>query len=202
MRGPVLVLIVAAGVGAIACRRGAPEQKNPEAAAASPLPSSSSTTAPAEGALDAPVVAVDPWTLAAEDEGEALRLADRVPVDELVTRAQDPKSETTRTAALRALGHAEDPSALPALADVAASEKDSLAALALESIHRIASARRRQVDPEDAPLLREGVDKTLAYARDTKRPKALRASAVSSLRMFADRSLVDPAAIPTDVDAK
>ncbi len=149
----------------------------------------------------APAV-VEPAPAAEDDEGEAMRVADRDGTEALSVRLRSSKDPKDRLIAAIALGFSDDQSVLADLADVAGREGEPLARAAVEAIVRIAAAKRTQTDPEDAVLLREGVDKTLALARDTKRPKSNRILAVSALRMFADRGLVAADAIPTDVDAK
>jgi hypothetical protein len=103
--------------------------------------------------------------------------------------------------ALRALGYAEDFSALPFLATIAATGTDPEAEAALGSVAAAAAEPRRATDPDDALEVHEGCARLVALARDVKRPPARRVPAIRALRLLVDRGWVAATDVPTDLDA-
>jgi hypothetical protein len=168
---------------------------------------------PADGGLiaDAAVafVRADPkreelWTRAkGGDPGDLARLADAEGESGLAERGgADPASRMT---ALRAMAFAPDPGAfagLPFLAEAAGGGDDAQAGAALDSAIDLAARPRRAIDPEDAAEMKAGCDALLALAKDPKGPRSRRVNAIRALRMLAERGCVDPAALPTDLDAR
>jgi hypothetical protein len=72
----------------------------------------------------------------------------------------------------------------------------------LIAIGGIARRPVRQTEPVDPPGLRSCASALLALAKRADLPKNVRASAISSLRLLAERHGVDPSAIPTDLDVE
>ena len=190
--------IALAGAFVVACGRGTV----PNAA----LPDGARVT---DAAVLAAVVAPDPvleelWTRAKGGDADDLaRLADREGESGLAERGRsDPAA---RMAAIRAMAFAPEPGAfggLPFLAEAARGTDEPQAQAALESAIDLAARPRRAVDPEDAAEMKAGCDSMLALAKDVKAPRARRVNAIRALRMLADRGCVDPAALPTDLDAR
>jgi len=142
----------------------------------------------------------DAWSRAVDGGADDLaRLEEAVGMDGLVAAAS---WAPRRVAALRALAFAEDFTALPFLATVAASGSEDEATSALESAACAASRPRLATDPEDALEVREGISRLLVLARDLKVARPRRILAVRVLRLFADRGWVQRAELPTDLDAR
>ncbi len=205
MRGVLVALLVGvAGVasacgGAVCvggCSRGASLQDGGSA---------KGTDASADAAsASADPVREDLWTRAKlGDAADLARLADREGESGLVERGAtgDP---ATRLTAIRAMAFAPDPGAfggLPFLAEAARGTDEPQAQAALDSAIDLAARPRRAVDPEDAAEMKAGCDGLLALAKDPKASRGRRVKAIGALRMLVDRGCVDPAAIPTDLDA-
>lgn len=142
----------------------------------------------------------DLWAKASEGElADLARLHDREGETGLIQRAGVPAYRMT---ALLALGCGEDFTALPYLADVAATGGDGEAEAALASVESIASVPRRTRDPEDALELRKGCEMLLALARQADAPRVRRVSAVSALRRLETTGCLHGEAPPTDFDPK
>ncbi|AKV01603.1 hypothetical protein AKJ09_08266 [Labilithrix luteola] len=135
------------------------------------------------------------WTNAKEGVPEDLA---SLAVHEGAAGLVEASSESAlRTTAIRAMGYARGYAQLPALADFAASKNDEDGRLALEAAVELAQRGRPQEDHEDDDELREGCDKLSELARDVKRPKDRRISAIRAVR-----GLPCPTAnVPTDLDA-
>jgi hypothetical protein len=145
-------------------------------------------------------VVEDLWTQAADGEmADLARLHDREGESGLVERAS---VAAYRMTALAALGCGVDFTALPFLADVAASGTDAEAEAALASAASLAAVPRRTRDPEDALELRQGCETLLALARRVEVPRLRRARAVSTLRMLESTGCLHGEALPSDLDAK
>lgn len=182
----VLALFVTCAVGAMACKKdGAPQASLATPSAASGVTSSASGAAAASDAGPGIAAAIDLWAAAASLEPEELsRLALTEGSAGLVAGATD---DTRRKVAVMALAYGEDLDALPFLADVASAKDPSLALAAADVAATLAARKRAALAPEDALEVREGCDKLGALAKDTARPKPLRAKAIRVLRLLADR---------------
>lgn len=136
------------------------------------------------------------WAPAKEGEPEDLAaLAVKEGAAGLVEAAGDPSMRPT---AIRAMGYARGWAQLPFLAQLAAAPDDGEARMALDAVIELAARPRRSEDPEDAEELKEGCEGLLALAKDDKRPRGRRVSAVRALRMMP----CPRADLPTDLDAK
>ncbi len=220
--GLARVLALAAGLawvaGAIACGgcgRSAPASAALPDGAEGSRRGDASAAAPAVGVADR--VREDLWARAARatrDAGDAgaaggdaddlARLADREGASGLVERGRADTDHAVVLASIRAMAFAPEPGAfagLPFLAEAARGSDDALAQAALESALDLAARPRRQIDPEDAAEMKEGCDDMVALAKDAKAARARRVAAIRALRMLADRGCVDPASLPTDLDA-
>lgn len=141
------------------------------------------------------------WTEAKDgDEDELRRLASREGASGLVERSTDAAFKAT---ALRAMAYAEGFAQLPALGAAAATAPEADATIAAESAAILAARKRAQVDPEDVEELRDGCGALLGAAKNTARPKAVRANSIRALRMLGDQpGCVDLALLPTDLDTR
>jgi len=70
------------------------------------------------------------------------------------------------------------------------------------AIARIALRPRRQTEPVDPPGVRSCAKALLALTRKKALSRAIRAPAISALRLLAERGGADPSAIPDDLDAR
>jgi len=105
--------------------------------------------------------------------------------------------------ALHALPHADDAElALRRLGEIALQVDGKTQRDVVDAIHGIASRPVRQAEVIDATGARACADALLDIARRSGVPKETRAVAVSALRSLAERMVVDPARIPTDLDPR
>jgi hypothetical protein len=150
---------------------------------------------------DAPREAL--WVDARSGEGGDLaRLADHEGVDGLIARAGG--EPEWRLVALRAMAFAPEPGAfagLPWLAEAARAPEPVAADAALDSAIDLSARPRRALDPEDAAEMKAGCDALLSLATDANAQRGRRVKALRALRMLVDRGCVDPARLPTDLDA-
>jgi hypothetical protein len=202
-----LALALALALLLPACGKRTPTASTPDGAGAA-----ASAPATVAGATSASVPARDPtlddlWNRAkaSGDADDLARLADREGAPGLRARLADAAWSLT---AIRALAYAPEPNAfeaLPALARVASEGADAEADAALESVIDLASRPRTAIDREDAAELKEGCDALLALARSPgdggASSRARRVKSIRALRMLAEWSCVDRAAIPADLDA-
>jgi hypothetical protein len=188
------VIAAAAMLGAllVAACRPAPPDPNPPAPPSAP-PSSTARSGPS------PRLADPRWIQArSEDPLEKARLAEAVGAAELLAGVED--GGETEATALAALPYAADAEvALARLAEIARADA-SRRARALAAILAIAGSPRRPREPLDLEGARRCGEAVLALALDPAIPRDERALAVSAARALAEKRLVDPARIPTDLD--
>jgi hypothetical protein len=91
---------------------------------------------------------------------------------------------------------------LELLGEAAKGPSDAEADAALDSAIDLAARPRRALDPEDFTEMKAGCTSLLALATDAKAPRPRRVKAIRALRMLADRGCVDPAQLPSDLDAR
>ncbi len=183
-----------AGVGATAaCKRSADSSVTAHAAPSAAL---FAATRP-----DSPRLADPQWKLAAEgDRAELARLADREGAQGLLQGVED-GGEVARTA-LAALALADDGEfALGRLGQIAAQLSPSEAVYVLDALSAIAAQPYRQTEPLDREGVRTCAASLLEIAGRARDPARVRASAISTLRLLADRRWVDTKTIPRELDA-
>ena len=150
--------------------------------------------------LDSPKLKDPNWTLATNvDAVDLAALADKEGATGLLEGVED-GGDLSRTA-LAALAFADDAElAYGRLGQIAVQLGPSETVYVLDAIAAIASQVHRQSEPLDREGVRtcaEAMREIAGRKRDTAR---VRATAVSILRMFADRHWLDPKAIPSDLD--
>jgi hypothetical protein len=72
----------------------------------------------------------------------------------------------------------------------------------VQAISGIALRPRKQTEPLDPPGLRACADSLLELANKRDLPRSVRAPAISTLRLLAERGGVRVGAVPTDLDPK
>jgi hypothetical protein len=106
-------------------------------------------------------------------------------------------------AALAALPFADDAeAAYQRLGEIVRQVDPATAGPVVRAILDMASRPRRQTEPLDPPGVRSCADALLALAQRNSAPKGVRATAISALRLLAERGAVVVPAIPTDLDPK
>lgn len=193
----VVIAAVAVGLGLAGCGRRAPR----DGAAAAVLGSGAAGADGGEGRdLPTDPREIDAWDRAGRGGDEdRIRLEDLVGCERLRERAELPKLRAT---AIQAMAYCRDFSALPWLAQIAASARGDESVEALDAIVEQAARPRTAADPDDAEELGEGCRSLLALARAERQPRGLRVRAIRALRMLADRGCVNRELIPKDLDAK
>jgi hypothetical protein len=106
-------------------------------------------------------------------------------------------------ASLHALPYADDADlALRRLGEIALQTDGVVQQDVVDVIERIAARPATQTEVVDASGARACADAMLELARKTSLRKETRARAISALRLLAERLVVDPTQIPTDLDEK
>lgn len=142
------------------------------------------------------------WKRALEgDPMDLARLSDREGAVGLLEALEEggPIGKT----ALAALPYADDAEiAYQRLGEIVRQLEPSAAGPIVETIGDIAERARRQVEPLDRDGMKYAADGVLELAKNAKAPVAVRATAVTALRLLAERGAVNATQIPTDLDAK
>jgi hypothetical protein len=106
-------------------------------------------------------------------------------------------------AALEALPFADDAdNAYQRLGEIVRQIDPGESGPVVRAITGVALRPRRQTEPLDPPGLRFCAQALLGLAEKKSLPSAVRAPAISALRLLAERNAVDWSTIPTDLDAK
>lgn len=105
--------------------------------------------------------------------------------------------------ALEALAFADDAeAAFQRLGEVVRQIDPGETAPFIRAISAIALRPRRQTEPVDPDGLRSCADAVLELSRKKGVARSIRAPAITALRLLSERHALDPAAIPTELDAK
>jgi hypothetical protein len=144
----------------------------------------------------------DLWRRAVDGDAADLgRLADREGAAGLLEGLEE--GGPVARSALAALPFADDAeAAYRRLGEILGQMKTAESAPYLSAISGIARRPLRQREPVDPPGARSCAATLLVFARRMNLPGDLRAQAISTLRLLADRHAVDPGTIPTDLDPK
>ena len=144
----------------------------------------------------------DLWRRAMDgDPADLGRLADREGVAGLLEGLEE--GGPIARIALAALPFADDAeAAYRRLGEILGQIEPSESAPFVSAISGIARRPLRQREPVDPPGARSCAAALLVFARRMSLPRDLRAQAISTLRLLAERHAADPAAIPTDLDPK
>ncbi|HMI84369.1 MAG TPA: hypothetical protein VK550_09765 [Polyangiaceae bacterium] len=142
------------------------------------------------------------WRRATEgDPIDLARLADREGAGGLLEGLED--GGPIGLAALAALPWAADAdAAYQRLGEIVRQLDPAATAPVVGAIVRMAARPRRQTEPLDPPGLRSCAEALLTLAERKSLAKAVRAPAISALRMLSERGAVTAALIPTDLDPK
>jgi hypothetical protein len=144
----------------------------------------------------------DLWRRAAsQDPLDLARLADREGAGGLLEGLDE--GGPLGLLALDALPFADDAeAALQRLGEVVRQIDPGESRSVVRAIAAIAARPRRQVEPVDPPGLRSCAQALLDVVSKKSLPAAVRAQAISALRLLSERGAVLPSAIPTDLDAR
>jgi hypothetical protein len=144
----------------------------------------------------------DLWRRAAtEDPLDLARLADREGAGGLLEGLAE--GGPLGLLALEALPFAEDAEgALQRLGEIVRQIGPGESGPVVRSIAGIAGGPRRQAEPIDPPGLRSCAQALLALTSKNGLARAVRADAISALRLLSEKGAVDPGAIPSDLDPR
>jgi hypothetical protein len=137
----------------------------------------------------------------AEDPVDLARLADREGAAGLLEGLEE--GGAVGLTALAALPFADDAEAAYArLGEIVRQVDPNESVPLVTAVEAIARKPMQQREPVDPVGMRSCAAALLALARRTDLPAAVRAPAISALRLLAERHGIDRAAIPTDLDPK
>jgi hypothetical protein len=136
-----------------------------------------------------------------EDPLDLVRLADREGAGGLLEGLEE--GGPLGLVALEALPFADDAeSAYQRLGEILLQIDPVESAPVIHAITGIAVRPRRQAEPLDPPGARSCALALLTIAQKKSLSNAVRAPAITALRLLAERGAVEPSVIPTDLDAR
>jgi hypothetical protein len=136
-----------------------------------------------------------------QDPVDLARLADREGAGGLLEGLEE--GGPLGLVALDALAYADDAdAAYQRLGEIVRQIDPGESSAIVGAIMAIALRPRRQTEPLDPPGLRSCAEALLELAQKKSMAAAVRAKAISTLRLLSERGAVDPKLIPTDLDAR